>query len=238
RWDLRGARRADVYLANSTVTQRAIAEAYGIEAEVLPPPPALMPTGPERAVGSLEPGFLLCVARLLPYKNVDVIIEAVNSLSDVRLVVVGAGPDWDRLNAIAGPRVSLLGCVDDEELRWLYRNSVGLVAASYEDYGLSPLEAGTFGKPSLVLRAGGYLDTVVEGLNGGFFDSPTPAAIAEGIRDLRSTSWDVAAIVDHVDRFSSQRFIRRLHEVVSQFVGTPVAVPTQRTPAAAVELVA
>ena len=76
RWDGAAARRADVYLANSTVTQRAIRAAYGIEAEVLPPPPAMLPAGEERTVPGTGTGFLLCVARLLPYKNVDVVIDA------------------------------------------------------------------------------------------------------------------------------------------------------------------
>jgi glycosyltransferase involved in cell wall biosynthesis len=239
RWDGRQARQADLYLANSTVTQRAIAEVYGIEAEILAPPPALLPVGDERAPEGVEPGFLLCVARLLPYKNVDVIIEAVNSLPGVRLVVVGAGPDRERLLELAGPEVTLAGRVDDEELRWLYRNCSALVAASHEDYGLSPLEAGSFGRPSLVLGDGGFLDTVVEGRTGVFFGSPDPGPIAEGIGDVLSQRWDAREIAAHVDCFSAQRFTRRLHDVVAQFgadFATTEMIPTQRVqqaPAAA-----
>nr|WP_222843922.1 glycosyltransferase [Cellulosimicrobium sp. CUA-896] len=95
RWDGAAARRADVYLANSTVTRRAIRDAYGIDAEVLPPPPAMLPAGEERAVPGVEPGFLLCVARLLPYKNVDVVVEAAQATGRT-LVVVGDGPDRGR----------------------------------------------------------------------------------------------------------------------------------------------
>jgi glycosyltransferase involved in cell wall biosynthesis len=239
RWDGRQARQADLYLANSTVTQRAIAEVYGIEAEILAPPPALLPAGDERAPAGVEPGFLLCVARLLPYKNVDVVVEAVNSLPGVRLVVVGAGPDRERLLKLAGPEVTLAGRVDDEELRWLYRNCSALVAASHEDYGLSPLEAGSFGRPSLVLGDGGFLDTVVEGRTGIFFDSPEPGPIAEGIQDVLSQRWDAREIAAHVDCFSAQRFTRRLHDIVAQFgadFATTEMIPTQRVqqaPAAA-----
>jgi glycosyltransferase involved in cell wall biosynthesis len=230
RWDNKKAQAVDVYLANSTVTKRAIAEVYGIDAEVLAPPPALLPGGPERAVANTSPGFLLCVARLLPYKNVDVIIEAVNNLPDVELVVVGAGPDWERLQQLAGPRVKLLGRVDDDELRWLYRNCSALAAASYEDYGLSPLEAGAFGRPSVVLRDGGFLDTVVDGVNGVLFDSPTPGAIADSIREVLAWSWDSGRIVDHVDLFSADRFVSRLHEVVGRFAPMPVSIPAQSGP--------
>lgn len=221
RWDAAAAARADVYLANSTVTQRAVREVYGIEAEVVPPPPAMMPAGPEREVPGVGPGFLLCVARLLPYKNVDVVIEAAQAAGR-ELVVVGAGPDRARLAALAarggqGPaRTHLLGRVDDETLRWLYRHAAMLVAASYEDYGLSPLEAGAFGHPSVVLRDGGYLDTVAEGVNGVFFDAPRSDLVAEAIQVATNLRWDEAALSAHVDRFSLARFTARIQAVAAE----------------------
>lgn len=218
RWDGAAARRADVYLANSTVTRRAIRDAYGIEAEVLAPPPAMLPDGEERAVPGLGPGFLLCVARLLPYKNVDVVVEA--ALATGReLVVVGDGPDRARLEAQAARgagQVRLLGRVDDATLRWVYRNASALVAASYEDYGLSPLEAGAFGRPSVVLRDGGYLDTVVEGVNGVFFDAPRPDLVAEAVEVAAGHAWDDGAVTAHVATFGRERFVARLRGVVAQ----------------------
>ncbi len=84
RWDRAAAASADRYLVNSTTTAAAVRETYGIDAEVLPPPPALTPGGPETPVPGLEPGFVLCVARLLPYKNVDVVIDAVQAVPGLR----------------------------------------------------------------------------------------------------------------------------------------------------------
>ena len=223
-WDARSARRADLYLVNSTVTQRAVEQVYGIEAEVLPPPPALGPGGAERAVEGIEPGYLLCVARLLPYKNVDAIIAAVNSLTDTRLVIVGSGPDRERLLSMAGPRVRLLGTVQDDQLRWLYRHTEALVAASYEDYGLSPLEAGSFGRPSIVLRDGGFLDTIVEGRTGIFFDSPSAGDIADGILVARQCSWDELTLINHVAQFSSRAFVRRLQDIAARVTSTTTDV--------------
>src|SRR5205823_12380194 len=111
----------------------------------------------------LESGFFLCVSRLLPYKNVGAVVETFAELPSERLVVVGTGPEERRVRTAAAGNVRFLGSVSDEELRWLYGECRGLVAASYEDYGLTPLEAASFGKPSTVLRAGGFLDTVVDG---------------------------------------------------------------------------
>ncbi|MGF0117917.1 glycosyltransferase [Promicromonospora sp. Marseille-Q5078] len=232
-WDRRAAGRADVYLANSTVTRDAVQAAYGIDAEVLPPPPALAPDGPERAPRALrdaadagpeaqgedgaQGGYLLCVARLLPYKNVDVVVRAALS-SGRRLVVVGDGPDRSRLAGLAARgrpgQVVLVGRVDDAELRWLYRRAELLVAASYEDYGLTPLEAGAFGMPVAALRAGGYLDTVAPGVNGVFFDAVTPASVAQAIDTACATRWDADAIDAHVERLGVPRFLDRLRQVV------------------------
>ena len=175
-WDRKAAASADRYLVNSTITRQAVADAYGIDAEVLPPPPGLSADGPAHRPLGLEPGFALCVARLLPYKNVDVVIDAIGMTPGQRLVVVGDGPELGRLerqaDAVARGRVTFLQRVSDEELRWLYENSALLIAASHEDYGLSPIEAASFGKPTVALEAGGYLDTVVDNVNGVFFPRP------------------------------------------------------------------
>jgi glycosyltransferase involved in cell wall biosynthesis len=216
-WDVRAAASADRYLANSTVTRDAIREVYGIEADIVPPPPAMLPEGPEAAYPGLEPGFLLCVARLLPYKNVDVVIRAIDELPGRQLVVVGDGPDRTRLARMNryGDRVMLAGRVSDEHLRWLYRHCSALVAASYEDYGLSPLEAASFGRPSVVLRAGGFLDTVVDERTGMFFDTVEPTAVAKALDVVLSRSWDETTLTEHAASFSVQRFHARLNDVVS-----------------------
>jgi glycosyltransferase involved in cell wall biosynthesis len=225
-WDQRAAGRADVYLANSTVTRQAVAEAYGIEAEVLPPPPALLPDGPQAPLDGVEPGFLLCVARLLPYKNVDVVIEAAGLLGR-SLVVVGDGPDRSRLENLAARyapgAVRLVGRVDDAALRWAYRHASALVAASYEDYGLSPLEAGAFGVPVAALRAGGYLDTVAEGTTGAYFDELRGDAVAAALDRVAETTWDRRRIAAHVEGFGEARFAERLREVVSELLGASTA---------------
>lgn len=218
RWDGRAARHADRYLACSTVIRSAIEDKYGIEAEVLAPPPAMLPSGPEQEVG-VTPGFLLCVARLLPYKNVDLVMEAANKLGGPDLVVVGDGPDRARLKELAeslgNVRVHLLGRVDDAQLRWLYRNSSTLVAASYEDFGLSPLEANAFGRPAVALRAGGFLDSIREGVTGGYFDSLDPGEMADAIDHSLRTEWDSATLQRHADAFGTTRFQHRLQEIVA-----------------------
>jgi glycosyltransferase involved in cell wall biosynthesis len=216
RWDRRSARSADRYLANSNVVRQRIRDAYGIEAEVLPAPPALKPAGPGRRPESVQEGFFLCVSRLLPYKNVDVVLDAFRDLPQLALVVVGSGPDAARVRAAAPANTALLELVADDELRWLYSHCSAVVAASYEDYGLTPLEAAAFGKPAVVLRAGGFLDTVIEGVTGVFFDRPAAELIRRAVEECAGRDWDEAELRTHAESFSEVRFAERLRTIVLQ----------------------
>jgi glycosyltransferase involved in cell wall biosynthesis len=215
RWDRRAASTASAYVAISTVVAKRIADVYGRSAEVVPPPPALDGSGDQQAVAGVEPGYFLTISRLLPYKNVDATVLAFRKLPNERLVVVGKGPDAARLRQLAGENVTFLSNLSDAQLRWLYSRSRALVAASYEDYGLTPLEAAAFGKPVAALRWGGYIDTVVEDRTGTFFEQPTPDAIAAAVAELGNRVWDERALRDHAGRFATSVFIDRLRALVA-----------------------
>ena len=215
-WDRKAAQSAHRYVTNSSQVRRHVRTTYGIDAEVLPPPPALCPDGPRRQPACIDPGFFLCVSRLLPYKNVDAIVAAFADLPAHRLVVVGEGPDRGRMESIRPGNVQFLGAVDDGELRWLYSACEALVAASYEDYGLTTLEAAGFGKPSVVLRWGGFLDTVVGGETGLFFDEPSPDAIRAAVTRTHGDDWCPGSIQAHAAQFNPARFATRLQEIVAQ----------------------
>jgi glycosyltransferase involved in cell wall biosynthesis len=216
RWDRAAAGSADRYLTTSRAVQQRIRDVYGIEATLVPPPHTIDATGAQEAVPGLAPGFVLCVARLMPYKNVDAVVTAFRRLPEHQLVVVGEGPERRRLESLLGANTTLLGVVPDGQVRWLYANCAGLVAASYEDYGLTPLEAAAFAKATAALRWGGYLDTVEEGTTGVFFDRPEPEQVAEAVRALVDRTWDGSAIVDHAGRFDEAAFVSRLQAVVAE----------------------
>jgi glycosyltransferase involved in cell wall biosynthesis len=216
RWDRRAAASADRYLVNSTAVRDRVAELYGLDADVVPPPVDVDQEGPVEAVAGLDPGFVLCVSRLLPYKNVGSVVSAFGRLPHHRLVVVGSGPSSEEIAASAPPNVTMLGRVSDANLRWLYASAVGLVAASFEDFGLTPVEAASFGKPTAALRWGGFLDTTVEGTTGVFFEQPDPGAIAEAVERMTSASWDPGTLTAHAARFSTERFIDSIRTVVTE----------------------
>lgn len=217
KWDRCAAATAHRYLTNSTAVRHRIREAYGIDAAVVPPPPAVTVDGPAVPVPALDgTRFFLSVSRLLPYKNVDATVEAFRRLPEERLVVVGSGPDERRLRRSAPRNVLLLGNVADDVLRWLYASCAAVVAASYEDYGLTPLEGASFGRPAVALRSGGFLDTIVEDETGTFFDRPDPDEIAAAVRRARSHAWSEERIRRHADGFSESSFVERLRQVVRE----------------------
>ena len=216
RWDRRRAATVDVYLANSRVVQQRIAATYGRAAELLPPPHGMDASAPRDAVAELAdwaPGYALVVSRLLPYKNVDAVVEAVRG-TDRHLVVVGHGPEEARLRAALPPNVRLLGGLSDAQLRGVYAGASVLVAASHEDFGLAPLEAAAFGVPTVALRAGGFLETVVEGRTGVFFDHPDPDAIAAALAVSDRHEWDGDTLRARADEFGEARFIERIRSIV------------------------
>ena len=215
RWDRRAAGGVDVYLANSRVVQQRIAATYDREAELLPPPHGMDATASREPVPELtdwDPGYALVVSRLLPYKNVDAVIEAVRG-SGRRLVVVGHGPEEARLRASLPDHVLLLSGLSDAQLRSTYAGAGVLVAASHEDFGLAPLEAAAFGVPTVALRGGGFLETVVEGRTGLFFDTPDPAAIAAALALCDRHDWDADTIRSRAEEFGEARFIDRIRGI-------------------------
>ena len=216
RWDRRRAANVDTYLANSRVVQQRIATTYGIDAELLPPPHGMDASAPREPIPELadwEPGYALVVSRLLPYKNVDAVIEAVRG-TPRRLVVVGRGPEEARLRATLPDNVRLLGGLSDAQLRAAYAGAGVLVAASHEDFGLAPLEAAAFGVPTVALRDGGFLETVVEGETGLFFEAPTPDAITSALDVFDRHDWDGERLQARAEEFGEAHFIERIRSIV------------------------
>ncbi|MCV7468364.1 glycosyltransferase [Micrococcus luteus] len=220
RWDRASVRRRTRYVANSTVVKERIEEVYGLDGvDLVFPPHSVSTGGPQEPIPGAErmaeDGFLLSVARLMPYKHVDVSIEAA-ARAGRPLVVIGKGPEEARLRAMAGEDVVFGQDLTDAQLRWAYAHATALIAASHEDFGITPLEASAWGVPTVALHAGGYLDTIAEGVNGVFVDAPTVDDVAGGVKRLLATDWDVDAMRAHAARFSEEEFARRISALVAE----------------------
>lgn len=228
RWDRAAALECDRYLAISSAVRDRIEATYGLDSTVVSAPvlPPLAPSGlADAPAGIPVRPFHLCVSRLLAYKNVDAVIDAFRGTDD-HLVVVGRGPEAERLRATKPENVTMLSDLTDAEIGWLYDNCTAVVAASYEDYGLTPLEGGMRGKPCAVLRWGGFLDTIAEGVNGVFFDAPDPVSIRAAVAEIATRDWDAEQIKAHVAHFGEETFIKEIKNLVSEAV---VARGAERT---------
>ncbi|WP_299057113.1 glycosyltransferase [uncultured Nocardioides sp.] len=209
RWDRDAAESADLYVANSSAVARRIKAVYGIDAVVVNPPSALDPSGPRRPVPGVEPGYLLSVGRARGYKHIDVVAEAVARHGTARLVVVGG---YDGVEALRN--VTRLQDVSDDELRWLYANATAVVSLSHEDFGLTPVEGFGFGTPAVLLRDGGFLDSMVEGVTGVFAEAPTQEAFLEALERLPG-SYDPERTRRHATRWTTAAFQRTVRALLA-----------------------
>lgn len=218
RWDHRAQAESAVYLANSRVVADRVHAYYGRDAIVVPAPHSIDVLGEQDAIELpwTEPDFDLLVSRLLPYKNVDVALRAYAQMPQRRLVVVGRGPLLATLRKQAPENVTVLGGVSDAQLRWAYAHASLLIAPAREDYGLTPLEAAAFGTPTVALRAGGYLDTVVEQVSGSFFDQADEAHLVPAVRSAASYPWSASRIREHASVFGERQFAERLRGIVTE----------------------
>lgn len=163
--------------------------------------------------------YYLIVSRLYKHKNIDVAVEAFSKLR-LPLVIIGTGPEKESIqNRISGfKNIKMLGFIPDEELGAYYQNCRAFIMPQEEDFGITPIEAMSFGKPVLALRKGGATETVVEGVTGEFFDDPIPEALADGVRRLNGNypSYSSEAIKMHAQKFSSERFRKEILKLIDR----------------------
>lgn len=208
-WEIRAAKRPDFYIANSQIVAQRLRDAFGVESVVIPPP---IETERFYASASTENYFLI-LSRLVPYKRLDLAVQAATRLS-LTLKVIGSGPDLERLRAMAGPTVEFLGRQSDESVNHLVSRCQALIFPGEEDFGMAPLEVNAAGRPVIAFYGGGAVETVVEGINGIFFREPTVDSLMDAVRRFRLESWDVAAIQNHARAYDIAAFQQRIREFV------------------------
>jgi glycosyltransferase involved in cell wall biosynthesis len=211
-YDRHAARRAHLYIANSAEVAGRIRDYYGINAPVVHPPVEV-----ERFRASPRGERLLVVARLLPYKRVDVIVD-VATREGIGLDVVGTGPALEDLRERAGSTVSFHGRVPEGEIVELMQSCRALCVSGKEDFGITAIEANAAGKPVITVAAGGALETIEEGFTGAFFTSPEPDEVLDAIRRADAITASPEQIGAAARRFSQHAFEVRLSDVLAQAV--------------------
>ena len=216
-WDVTAANRVDAYLANSHYVARRVNKLYRRQARVLYPPVEV-----ERYRADLpREDFYVSVSRLVPYKGVDLIVEAFTRTKKP-LVVIGDGPELDRIRRIAGPNVRLLGHQPEEVVRDHLQRARAFVFAAEEDFGIAPVEAQAAGCPVIAYGRGGACETVIPhpepGATGLFFDHPSPEALAAAVERFESVedALDREDCRRNAERFALERFVRELESTVEE----------------------
>lgn len=215
RWDYAAAQRVDQFIAISRSVQERIRRVYARESVVIHPPVDTQRFTPDPSVPVGE--YYLVVSRLIPYKRIDLAVEAFRALPHERLVVVGDGRDRSALEKLAGPNVSFVGRQPwARQVEWM-RGCKAFLFPGLEDFGIAPVEAMSVGRPVLAYRGGGALDTVIPGKTGAFFDTQTPQALQQAVEQFDPYAYDPAVCRAQSERFSRTEFRRQLLETLQTF---------------------
>jgi glycosyltransferase involved in cell wall biosynthesis len=167
-----------------------------------------------RPDSSPSEGFALVVSALVPYKRIELAMQACDR-AGVPLVVVGDGPERGALERVATANTRFLGRQSDDEVRRLYRRCAMALLPGEEDFGIVPLEAQACGRPVVALARGGALETVLPGETGLLVDEPSVEAFADAISDVARRSFDRGAIRAHAERFGRERFGDEIEALVA-----------------------
>lgn len=199
KWDVKTAGEITHFLANSNFVRERIRNYYGRESEVVHPfvdddflNPPLVTTRDD---------YHVIVSALVPYKRIDLAME-----TGKNLVIIGSGPLLQKLRRRRAPNVELLGSVERDRIVERLSRARSLILPGIEDFGITPLEAMAVGTPVVAFRAGGALDTVVEGQTGIFFDSQDVESLRQALDEVEVRKWDRDVLRFHAARFSRARF--------------------------------
>lgn len=211
-WDKRAAQRPTQFVASSRNAAERIKRFYGRDSLVLHCPVDL----DRFHVGPGDGDYFFIASRLLPYKRIDLAIEAAQ-LARVPLLVAGTGPAEQSLRERArGTTTTMLGFVSDERVNELLGGARAALLPAEEDFGLLPLEAAACGRPTIALRAGGALETIVEGKTGEFFDEPSAESLARALQSFEAGRYEAAQLREHAETFAPERFKEKLRAIVEQ----------------------
>jgi glycosyltransferase involved in cell wall biosynthesis len=211
-WDAQTASEVTKFLANSEFVRQRISAYYNRDAEVVHPfvDEAFL----KAPFAGGRDDYHVIVSALVPYKRIDLAIE-----SGRRLLIIGSGPLRRKLERRAPPNVELLGSVERDRIVERLSRARSLILPGIEDFGITPLEAMAVGTPVVALRAGGVLDSVVEGRTGIFFDRQDVPSLRKALDEVESREWDRGVLRAHAAQFSRGRFTEKFVDALNQVVG-------------------
>lgn len=211
-WDLRTANGVDHFIAISEFISRRIWKVYRRKSDVIYPPVDVEAF----EICEQKEDFYLTASRMVPYKKIDLIVEAFSAMPDKKLIVIGDGPDFDKIRSYTGPNVVLMGYQSFEVLRDHMQRAKGFVFAAEEDFGIAPVEAQACGTPIIAFGRGGARETITDGISGVFFEQQSIQSLCDAIGKFETISWDYTAVRQNALRFSNERFLNEFKTFVDK----------------------
>ena len=216
-WDYRTANGVDQFVANSHFISRRIKKVYGRDADVIYPPVDVN----RFSLGENKEDFYITASRMVPYKRMDLIVEAFSHMPDKKLIVIGSGSEMEKIKAKAAKNIEIMGFQPDDVIQDLMRRAKAFVFAAEEDFGITPVEAQACGTPVIAFGKGGVLETVrpygVDKPTGIFFRKQDANSIVEAVSNFDTISELISPSDCRANalKFSSERFQNEFSTYVS-----------------------
>ena len=216
-WDYSSSQRVDYFIANSQNVAAKIKKHYGRTASVIYPPVDTNKFQP----ASKKDDFFLTVSRMVPYKKIDLIVEAFSQIPNKRLVVIGDGPSLCKVKAKAKQNVEILGHQADDVIHTYLQKARAFVFAADEDFGILPVEAQACGTPVIAYEKGGVLETIVSGQTGIFFKEQTAMSLISAVQEFErlEDSFDRNVIRQNAEKYGKDRFRKEFLDLMGKIVG-------------------
>lgn len=213
-WDLKSANNVDFFIANSNHIAKKLKRIYNRNAVVIYPP---VDTQKFSLVTEKE-NYYLTASRLVPYKRIDLIVEAFAHMMDKKLVVIGSGPEKEKLKTIATPNIELIGYQDFESLKEYMQKAKAFVFAAEEDFGIIVVEAMACGTPVIAGNYGGTAESVVDNKTGILFPKQSVDSIIEAVKKFEQSqvTFNYKEIREHSELFNRQNFEHSIKLYVSE----------------------
>ncbi len=213
KWDLKASTRPDIMLAISTTVQKRIKEIYQRESDILYPPADIERFNCNELQN--RKGFVI-FGRQVQHKRIDLAVQACNQ-AQKSLVVIGNGPEHERLVALAGSNIIFKTDVSDQDMVKYISSTEAFIFPNEEDFGIVSVEAQAAGIPVIAYRAGGALDTVVEGVTGEFFEEQTVECLSKKLQTFDYTRYNREAIIKNAKKYSNDTFRQNIVELVENY---------------------
>jgi glycosyltransferase involved in cell wall biosynthesis len=211
-WDYSAAQRIDYFIANSKTPQKRIKSYYWRNSTIIHP---FVDLTTKQGSDKKPDDYFVILTRLVSWKRVDIAVRAC-SLNNIKLKIIGDGPDIGRLKKIAGPSIEFLGYIHDEaEKIRLLKNSLALIVTQHEDFGIAPLEAMSVGTPIIAYKKGGVLETVIASKTGEFFDAQDENSLAQALLAFDPLMYRPQDCINRADQFSKETFKKRLRDCIN-----------------------